>query len=140
MSERFLGLQYPLVRTNRGILAQKRGVDQIKADLLQLILTTPGERVMLPEFGTRLRDLLFEPNDLTLEIEAQRIISKAILRWEPRIALQNIEITSNFNPNDLGNNDSQEELEAILGIKIEFIDPENITEIQELRLELPIGG
>ena len=65
-NKKFLGLQYPLVKTHRGILAQNTGVDQIKADLLQLLLTNPGERVMLPSYGTPLRELLFEQNDSTL--------------------------------------------------------------------------
>jgi phage baseplate assembly protein W len=64
--KKFLGLQYPLAKSSRGILAQKVGVDQIKADLLQLLLTNPGERVMLPTYGTPLRKLIFEPNDNNL--------------------------------------------------------------------------
>ena len=34
--------------------------DQIKSNLINLILTTRGERVMNPLFGTGLRDFLFE--------------------------------------------------------------------------------
>ena len=45
-----------------------------------------------------------------------------------------------FDERDLDMNDTKEESEAILGIKIEFVDPEDISEVQELRLEVPIGG
>lgn len=136
--EKFLGLQYPLTRTPRGIMAQKSGVDQIKADLLQLLLTNPGERVMLPAFGTPLRELIFEPNDPALAIEAERMVGEAISTWEPRIELKNIVATTGkveLHPDDTG-----DEKGAILSIQIEFYDPENINEIEELVLEVPVGG
>lgn len=138
--DKFLGLQYPLVKTPRGILANSSNVDQIKADLLQLLLTNPGERVMLPEFGTPLRKLIFEPNDSILETTARQMIADAILKWEPRIVVSNISVTSNFDKTDLHRDDSKDELGAILGIKIHFVDPENISQVESLELQLPIGG
>ncbi len=140
MTDKFLGLQYPLVITPRGVMAQKKGVDQIKADMLQLLLTNPGERVMLPTYGTPLRKLIFNPNDPTLAGEAKRMIAESIKNWEPRIEITNIQVTSNFDSEDLHPDDTSHEREAILGIKIEFVDPENISEVQNLVLELPVGG
>ena len=139
MAVRFLGAQYPLVKTPRGLLAQKRGVDQIKADLLQLLLTNPGERVMMPTFGTPLRRLMFEPNDRTLTIQAKQMISNAIIQWEPRVVVTNIEVTSGMDSASLSPLDSMDEQEAILGIKISFVDPQNISQIEALVLEVPIG-
>ena len=140
MKRRFLGLQYPVVKTPRGLFAQKQGIDQIKADLLQLLLTNPGERVMLPTFGTPLRELMFEPNDPALELQARQMIAKSITDWEPRIVIQNIAITSKFDERNLNIDDTLDEVEAILGISIKFVDPENISEVQELRVEVPIGS
>ena len=137
---KFMGLQYPLVKTTRGTMAGRSGVDQIKADLLQLLLTNPGERVMLPEFGTPLRKLIFEPNDETLEFTAKKMITASITRWEPRIVVSNISVTSKFNSDNLHPEDNRSELGAILGIQIEFVDPENISQIESLVLELPVGG
>lgn len=136
--EKFLGLQYPLTKTPRGIMAQKSGVDQIKADLLQLLLTNPGERVMLPAFGTPLRELFFEPNNEALALEAKRMVGEAISTWEPRIELKNITVTTGaveLHPDDTGDEEG-----SILSIQIEFYDPENVNEIEELVLEVPIGG
>jgi hypothetical protein len=137
--KKFLGLQYPFVKTPRGILAQKSGVDQIKADLLQLLLTNPGERVMLPAYGTPLRKLMFEPNDPSLEIMARQMIVDAILMWEPRIVVTDIQVSSRIEREDLHSQDTSDEQEAILSIKIKFVDPENISEVEELALEKPIG-
>lgn len=140
MAEKFLGLQYPLVKTSRGIMAQKSGVDQIKADLLQLLLTNPGERVMMPSFGTPLRDLMFEQNDAVLEQKARQMIFDSITKFEPRIEIIKIEVTAQYNKDDLDSYDTGEEIDAILGIKIRFVDPENIQQIEELVLERPLGG
>lgn len=140
MAKRFIGCQYPLVKTTRGIMAQKSRVDQIKADLLQLLLTNPGERVMLPAYGTPLRKLMFEPNDPSLEIEAKRMIIDSISRWEKRIELSSVSVTSNVDVFDLNPLDTREQSDHILMIKILFFDPVNINEVQELQLEVPIGG
>jgi len=137
---KFLGLQYPLVKTTRGLLAQNNGVEQIKADLLQLLLTNPGERVMLPDFGTPLRKLIFEQNDSSLELFAKQMISDSITKWEPRIVISDISVTSKFDSKDLNKDDQRDEIENILGIKISFVDPENISKVESLVLQLPLGG
>lgn len=137
---KFIGLQYPLMKTPRGTFAQKTDVDQIKADMLQLLLTNPGERVMLPNFGTPLRKLFFEPNDAMLEDTARRMIGDALSQWEPRVEVTNIIVTSNIPDALLHPDDPREDTEHILFIKIEFVDPKDITEIQELVLEIPLGG
>jgi len=137
---KFLGLQYPLVKTTRGLLAQNNGVDQIKADLLQLLLTNPGERCMLPDFGTPLRKLIFEQNDSSLEIIAKQMIADSITKWEPRIVISDISVTSKFNREDLNKDDQGDEIENILGIKISFVDPDNISQVESLVLQLPLGG
>jgi phage baseplate assembly protein W len=139
-SKRFLGCQYPLVKGPRGTLAQTNGVDQIKADLLQLLLTNPGERCMLPDYGTPLRSLLFDPNDLALEIAAKKMIADSITKFEPRVVVENIFVSSVADPDDLHPDDNLTERDHVLSIKIRFFDPENIEEVHELRLERPLGG
>jgi phage baseplate assembly protein W len=139
-AEKFTGLQYPLVTGPKGLLAKKTGVDQIKADILQLLLTNPGERVMLPTFGTPLRTLMFEQNDVVLEQAARQMIIEAINTWEPRVSITNIEVTSRVNREALHPNDSLDQIDNVLGITIQFIDPENISQVEELRIEKPLGG
>jgi phage baseplate assembly protein W len=137
---KFIGCQYPLMKTPRGIMSQKNGVDQIKADILQLLLTNPGERVMLADYGVPLRKLIFEPNDVGLEIQARNMIAEAITKWEPRVVLQQVQVSSVVDTDDLAPDDPREDTPHILSIKILFYDPQNITEVQELRLEVPLGS
>lgn len=135
----FLGVPYPIRKTAFGFLPKQSGTDQIKSDLLILLLTNPGERVMLPEFGTPLRKLVFEQNDEFLRTTARNMIIDAINRWEPRIAVKAIEVSSNPSINALNRFDDMVNSENILYIRITFIDPENITEIQNLVLEMPLS-
>lgn len=140
MADKFLGLQYPLVKTPRGIFAQKSGVDQIKADLLQLLLTNPGERVMMPTYGTPLRKLMFEPNDPQLEAAAQKAIRDAVEQWEPRIVIDNIVVTSQFPGSALSPDDPGQDVNYIIGVSITFFDPQDISQVDELVIELPVYG
>lgn len=137
----FLGAPYPIVKNSRGLLRTQSGINQIKSDLLVLLLTEPGERVMLPEFGTPLKEFLFEQNDNILLDQIKERISLSISTWEPRIAVQNIEV---LNGNDvvgsLNSQDDQQNLEHIILIKILFTNFEDIQKVEELVLQLPTGG
>lgn len=136
----FLGVPYPTLKDPRGYWYSQSGVSTIKSDLLQLLLTNPGERVMLPEYGTALRKLLFEPNDPTLAEQARNLIINSISRWEPRIAVQNIEVSTNIDDTSLNTNDDSTQKDHILFIRIVFVDPQNIKEVQQLTLQVPLSS
>jgi uncharacterized protein len=55
-----------------------------------LLSTTVGERVMQPEYGCNLRDLLFEPLNLSTRTFFKRLIERAILLFEPRVRLDDV--------------------------------------------------
>ncbi len=134
----FVGFRYPIIKTPKGYFAKGRGVDQIKADLLILLLTSPGERVNLPDFGTPLKDLIFDPNDATLANRANAMVAKAITDWEPRISVDQIEVKTGAEREILSPDDNLTERDAILTIRILFRDEEDITVQQDLVLEVPL--
>ena len=135
----FRGAPYPIVRHARGLLRTQDGIEQIKSDLLALLLTNPGERVMLPTFGTPLNSLIFEPNDSVISKAARDMVINSISTWEPRIAVQEIEV--GVPPLDeLSVFDEPNNQEHVLSIKIRFVDPENISQVEELKLEVPLAG
>ena len=138
----FLGAPYPIVKHPRGFLRTQEGMDQIKSDLLVLLLTNPRERVMLADFGTPLNRLVFEPNDAGTLVQVKDLIANSIRNWEPRIAVQDIEVSNNVDTieNSLDLDDLKQDIEHILIIKIMFTDFDNIQEVQELRLEVPLAG
>ena len=53
-------------------------VDQM---IRQVLLTTPGERADLPEFGCGLRQLLFAPNTDALQATTQLIVQQSLNQW-----------------------------------------------------------
>ena len=69
----------------------------IRSSIQRILLTKPGERVMLPDFGCDLDKYIFEPNDSLLELQVRNEITNAITKWEPRITLKNITVTVNNN-------------------------------------------
>jgi len=135
----FLGAPYPIVRNARGLLATQDGINQIKSDLLCLLLTNPGERVMLPTFGTPLRELVFEQNDNFLVRKATDMISTAIKTWEPRVTIDQINVNVGADNINLNSMDAGQDWDHILSIQIMFFDPENIKSVQALTLEIPLA-
>jgi hypothetical protein len=53
-------------------------VDQM---IRQILLTAPGERVDLPQFGCGLRQLLFAPDSDALQATAQLTVQRALNQW-----------------------------------------------------------
>ncbi len=53
-------------------------VDQM---IRQVLLTAPGERVDLPQFGCGLRNLLFAPNSDALQVTTQLMVQQSLTRW-----------------------------------------------------------
>jgi phage baseplate assembly protein W len=136
----FLGAAYPITKHPRGFLRTQSGMAQIKSDLIILLLTEPGERVMLPEFGTNLKKFFFEPNDTSVLEQIREEIARAISIWEPRIAVQNIEVTNGMDVLDsLNPQDLKQDLQHIVRIRILFTNFNDITKVEELKLELPGG-
>jgi len=134
------GYPYPIVKGPKGYFGGSKGINQIKSDLLILLLTSPGERVMLPDFGTPLKDLIFDPADNGLVNRARQMIIDSIRKWEPRIAVDQIQVSLGADRSVLNKADDLSETNAILTIQIQFRDPDSLTEAQELVLDVPLPG
>ena len=75
--------------------------EQIKSNLINLLLTDKGERIMNPEFGADLRKSLFENmNNDSTELLRIKIID-AISIFIPEVELGNIDIENDFDYNTL---------------------------------------
>ena len=76
-------------RASRGV-EMTTGQEDIDRSLEILLSTALGERVMLPEYGSNMEDLLFEPIDTGLQTLIFDRINTAILYYEPRIEVEDI--------------------------------------------------
>ena len=133
-SSKFVGCPYPIAKRARGYLSTSEGIDQVKACMLALLLTNQGERVMMPNFGCSLRRFLFEPNDVLITQEVKAAIAQQLRLWEPRIVIEQINISIGANKEDLNYRDTLTEVDSILFIQILFFDPDNIVDVQKLEL------
>ena len=66
-------------------------LDILASSVKMLLLTSKGERVMLPDYGTNLRRLIFEAQ-VGLQSIVQQEITDAISKWEPRVALRAVNV------------------------------------------------
>jgi len=55
------GFSFPMRVDQSGSLAMTAGSDDINSSIRMVLTTAPGERLMRPEFGCRIWELLFEP-------------------------------------------------------------------------------
>lgn len=67
---------------------------------IETILTTiPSERVNLPQFGSRFKQLLFQPIDEFTAIDIEDEVEVAINTWEDRVTIKDVVITPYHNKN-----------------------------------------
>jgi phage baseplate assembly protein W len=71
--------------------------EDIKESLIILLNTTLGERVMRPDYGANMEDLLFEALNVTTANMIANRIKKAILYHEPRVKVEDIDLRPDYN-------------------------------------------
>ena len=85
-SNTYIGLSFPLRKDNNTNFAMTRNsLQQAKHNIKNLLLTYPGERVGQPEFGSRMRELVFEQIDDELPNRIEEEVRRTISIWLPYI-------------------------------------------------------
>ena len=88
-----VGITLPIQRGNDGYFRQSfRTFDQVRSNLKNLLLTKKGERLLQPEFGSGLHDLLFNPATEKFEEDLETTINNAVAKWWPYITVEDIDI------------------------------------------------
>lgn len=84
---RFLGtgFKFPLQVTPRGRLATASAEQRIEESILFILGTRLGERLMQPDFGCGIHDLLFAPNNPATHAVAVEHVRRALVAHEARI-------------------------------------------------------
>lgn len=84
------GWHYPLGFTAGGGVDLAGGHRKLEQSMRLILTTYPGERRMLPEFGSRLRDHVFAPLSLDTATELAAEVRRALERWEPRVTITGV--------------------------------------------------
>ena len=92
MSSDFLGVgwAFPIGVDARGRIGLARQVTDIEQAIMMILLTPKGQRVMRPEFGCQIHDLIFAPNDANTWGMAEYYVEEALRFWEPRIEVLSV--------------------------------------------------
>jgi phage baseplate assembly protein W len=85
------GWRFPLGVGPGGAVALAGGAEKIEQAIRLILTTYPGERPMRPEFGSRLRDHVFGPASHSAAADLTFDVREALLRWEPRIDVEQVE-------------------------------------------------
>ena len=97
----FYGFNPPFFGGPQNILSRQEDDQIIKNDILQFILTVPGERVMRPSFGVNLRNAVFDPNDTESVVNLQDEIREGLLANDPRLSEVSVSITQDEDLNQM---------------------------------------
>ena len=99
---RFLHPDLDVPEASAGLqLAGGGGIDLVDSEasvrqaVLLLLSTRPGERVMRPDYGCDLYQLIFAPNDDTTAGLAIHYVRRALERWEPRLEIVKLDAGQN---------------------------------------------
>jgi phage baseplate assembly protein W len=74
-------IDFPYHFDSRGRTAAADDADHIRDLIYQVLFTSPGERVMRPDFGSGLLQLVFAPNSDVLAATTQFLVQGALQQW-----------------------------------------------------------
>ena len=122
--DKYVGIEFPLGYSPEGFFYKTKTVlQQSKANLRNLLLTTPGERIMQPEFGSQLKFIVFEQGqDIPNRIE--ETIRSSADKYLAYINIINVFTTQQDNT---------------VSVSIEFSVPLNPDTIEILNFDFRIG-
>lgn len=89
-----IGISLPIQITNTAFEQTFQTSEQVKSNIKNLLLTKRGERILQPEFGSGLQELLFEPNVDDFEGRIEDTINESLEQWLPYVTTEEIEIDS----------------------------------------------
>ena len=67
---------------------------EVRANLMHLLLTRKGSRFLLPDFGTRLYEFIFEQNDMVSYAQIEEEIREGVKKFIPNLDINTIDIMS----------------------------------------------
>jgi phage baseplate assembly protein W len=100
-----IGITLPIQIGNTAFNQSFKTADQAKSNIKNVLLTKKYERLMQPEFGSGIQELLFEINDDQFADKIENTIVDTMAMWLPYITVDNIDIRQS---NELKNSNTVE--------------------------------
>ena len=87
-----IGLALPIQIATVAFKQNYTEIDQLKSNIKNLLLTKRGERLMHPDFGSGLQEILFEPETDEIETKIEEAIIGTMGKWLPYVNIEQIDI------------------------------------------------
>jgi phage baseplate assembly protein W len=126
----YLGFKLPFAFGINSETLNTKTIDNVKDNLINLLLTTPGDRVFQPNLGVDISNLLFEQmgGDIDqLNAEMREEIETKVRLWMPFIRVNTIDTSADVDSN-------------IYSIKVSFTFVKTPTINESVQVEIPMGG
>jgi len=79
------GWKLPIAVDDRGRIEMVSDDESVRQSIWTILSTAPGERVMRPNFGCGLAEMVFAPNTPGTAGQIMSAVREALIQWEPRI-------------------------------------------------------
>src|SRR5437764_8195684 len=93
-----LGWKFPVKVNAKGGLSYSSGPERIQDAIWIVLSTSVRERLMRPDFGAGAHDFVFSNNSDIVRTQLSTAVKEALLKWEPRIDLQNVSVQEGSKP------------------------------------------
>ncbi|RLC76687.1 MAG: baseplate protein [Chloroflexi bacterium] len=96
MAKEFLGVgwKFPVKVDSRGNIAMSAYEEDIREAILIILKTAKGERLMRPDFGCGIHELVFSPINTATITLIEKSVREAITEWEPRVEILSIDVST----------------------------------------------
>ncbi len=93
MSHEFLGVgwHFPVNLDEDGKISPARYEEAVRQAIWIILSTAQGERMMRPDFGCGIHDLVFAPNSAGTAGQLIGEVRRTLVRWEPRVDLLDVD-------------------------------------------------
>jgi uncharacterized protein len=94
MTREFLGVgwAFPVKLDAQGAFERAEYEESVRQSIWTILGTAKGERVMRPEFGCGIYDLVFEVNDAATAGKVVQAVREALLAFEPRVDVRDVQV------------------------------------------------
>ena len=96
MAKAFLGIgwSFPIALDDKGAIQTAQYEESVRQAIWMILGTSKGERVMRPDFGCGIYDLVFEVNSASTAGRIAHEVREALLTYEPRIDVRDVQVRS----------------------------------------------
>tara|TARA_R110002020_G_scaffold88241_7_gene216896 strand:- start:1839 stop:2300 length:462 start_codon:yes stop_codon:yes gene_type:complete len=90
------GITFPFIDSQEGLYLHLNDLpqDEVRSNLIHLILSMKGSRYFLPDFGTNLMRYIFEPLDSGTKTSIDLEIREAVKEFIPNLNINKVEVKS----------------------------------------------